>query len=529
MAEKLKPIVLTILDGWGLSSNMQGNAITQADTPFFDELDRFYPNGALQASGISVGLPWNEMGNSEVGHLILGAGQVIYQNLPRISLAIQDGSFFTNQVLLEAIEHAKKEKSTLHIIGLISSAGVHSNLDHLYALMDLVKAQGLSRLYIHAFTDGRDSNPKEGITFLKKIQERIESLGIGKIASIVGRYYAMDRNNNWDRTQVAYELLTEGKAEIIEKEPITAIDKAYKRGDTDEFLKPIIIADSPKKVSVIDNNDSIIFFNFREDRARQLAKTFVLKDLKEIKRNKILKNLYFVSMTEYEKKLPTEVAFPQKEITLPLAKILSDNGLTQLHIAETEKYAHATYFFNGGTEKPYKNEDRILIPSPSIPNYVKTPEMSALKITEELEKAISEDKYDFIIVNYANPDMIGHTGSMEATIEAIEYTDKCISRLTKAVLSQGGAMIMTADHGNAEEMLNLQTGVKMTEHSTNPVPVWIITPTNKLAKEKNQEQLLRSKNTIDGLIADIAPTILELFDIPKPTEMTGHSLIDVIK
>lgn len=528
--KKLKPIVLVILDGWGISPNIQGNAIAQAKKPFFDELDRFYPSTALQASGISAGLPWNEMGNSEVGHLLLGAGQVIYQNLPRITLSIQDGNFFKNKVLLETMSFTKKNNSALHIMGLISSAGVHSHLDHLSAILEMVKQEKVSNIYLHLFTDGRDSSPTEGAKFIERLQEKLSSIGTGKIASIIGRYYAMDRNNNWDRIQKAYDLLAEGKADVVTNNPVEAIKESYKNGITDEFIKPILIKnEGEEKLPIIQDNDAVIFFNFREDRARQITQAFVLKKFEKFKRKKIIKNLHFTGMTEYEKDLPIQVISPQKEINNPLAKILSKQGLSQLHIAETEKYAHATYFFNGGIEKPFKKEKRILIPSPSVSNYEKTPEMSALKITDELEKIIKKNIYDFILVNYANPDMLGHTGNLEATIKAIEFIDKCISRLTKQVLEKDGALIITADHGDAEEMINLQTGEKLTEHSINPVPAWIITPYNRLKKEKNQSQILKSKNTIGGLIADIAPTVLELFEIPKSSEMTGHSLLDIVK
>ena len=534
----IKPLILVVLDGWGISQNKKGNAIAQAKTPAIEKLNRFWPRFYLKASGLAVGLPWKQPGNSEVGHLNLGAGKIIYQNLPRINLAIKNKSFFKNKALLNAMDFAKKNNSCLHLMGLVSSGGVHSDIEHLYALLKMAKENKVKNLFIHIFTDGRDTSPKDGINFVKNLEEKINEFGIGKIATITGRYWAMDRNKNWDRTKKAYQCITEGIGKKYDN-PIKAIEESYKKNITDEFIEPIVIETKNKKqktknnidlkidteqnAGLITDNDAIIFFNFRNDRARQLTQAFILENFKGFKRKKFLKNLCFATMTEYEKNLPVSVALSPQKIDCPLACVLSKENKKQLHIAETEKYAHITYFFNGGREKPFSGEDRILIPSPSVSNYEETPGMSAHEITEKLIEEIKKDKYDFIIVNYANPDMIGHTGNFKAAIQAIEIVDQCLGRLVGAVLKNNGGLIITADHGNAEEMINPQTGEILTEHTKNPVPIWYVNNGNK--KENLNNEIPQLKISTIGILSDIAPTILEIMKIKKPAEMTGKSLL----
>jgi 2,3-bisphosphoglycerate-independent phosphoglycerate mutase len=536
----IKPLILVILDGWGISAEKKGNAIAQAEIPTIEKLNHFYPHFYLKASGIAVGLPWKEPGNSEVGHLNLGAGKIIYQNLPRIDLAIKNKSFFKNKALLDAIDFAKKNNSCLHLMGLVSSGGVHSDIEHLYALLEMAKKNKVKNLFIHIFTDGRDASPKGGINFVENLEKKINDFGIGKITTIVGRYWAMDRNKNWDRTEKTYQCLTEGIGKKYNN-PIKAIEESYKKNITDEFIEPIVIADNNSvevrsqqnllksnfnkinHTGLINDNDAVIFFNFRNDRARQLTQAFVLKDFKGFKRKKFLKNLYFTTMTEYEKNLPVQVVLSPQKIDCPLACVLSKENKKQLHIAETEKYAHVTYFFNGGRENPFPGEDRVLIPSPSVSNYEETPGMSAHEITEKLIEEIKKDKYDFIIVNYANPDMIGHTGNFKAAVRAIEIIDQCLGQLVDAVLENNGGLIITADHGNAEEMIDPQTGEIMTEHTKNPVPIWYVNNEDK--KENSQSKISQSKISTIGILSDIAPTILEIMKIKKPAEMTGKSLL----
>jgi len=521
----IKPLILVILDGWGISAEKKGNAIVQAKTPTIEKLNRSWPRFYLKASGLAVGLPWKEPGNSEVGHLNLGAGKIIYQNLPRIDLAIKNKSFFKNKALLGAMDFAKKNNSCLHLMGLVSSGGVHSDIEHLYALLKMAKENKVKNLSIHIFTDGRDTSSKDGINFIKDLEKKINDFGVGKIATIVGRYWAMDRNKNWGRTEKAYQCITEGIGKKYD-DPIKAIEESYKKNITDEFIKPIVITDN-NSVGKIQNNDAVIFFNFRNDRARQLTQAFVLENFKGFKRKKFLKNLCFTTMTEYKKNLPVQVALSPQKIDCPLACVLSKENKKQLHIAETEKYAHVTYFFNGGRENPFANEDRILIPSPSVSNYEETPGMSAHEITEKLIEEIKKDKYDFIIVNYANPDMIGHTGNFKAAIQAVEIVDQCLGRLVEAVLKNNGGLIITADHGNAEEMIDSQTGEIMTEHTKNPVPIWYVS--NKSKKEDLNNEISQSKISTIGILSDIAPTILEIMKIKKPAEMTGKSLLKNFK
>ncbi len=521
-----KPVVLVVLDGWGVSNSVQGNPIKEAVLPTFEKLNRFYPMTTIQASGISVGLPWNTAGNSEVGHMTMGAGRIIYQNMPRISLAIQDGSFFKNENLLKVINAAKTNKSKLHFMGLISSGSVHSHKDHVIALLRLAKNEGVDEVYLHAFMDGRDSAPTAGIQQIKELAREMRLIGIGKIASISGRNFSMDRNNNWDRIEKTYRMLTEGQGDSA-TDPLIALEQSYLKNITDEYIEPTLITEGNKPPTLIEDKDSVIFFNFREDRARELTCAFVSPDFDGFKRK--LLNIQFVTLTEYERDLPVLVAFPPEDIQHSLGETLSLAGKKQLRISETEKYAHVTYFFNGGKEKAFSGEDRILVPSPSVSHFDEVPEMSSPQITETLINLLKKNEYDFILVNYAAPDMVGHTGNEEASIKAVEATDKSLSILVPAVLKIGGALIVTADHGNVEEVKKVTSGEIDTEHSTNPVPLWYITPDNH--HEKNAEQMVREQNEVNGLLSDIAVTVLEVMGLQKqkPAEMNGTSLLAVLK
>jgi len=519
-----KPVVLIVLDGWGLSNNVQGNPIREATLPTFEKFNRFYPMTTLQASGISVGLPWNTAGNSEVGHMTMGAGRVIYQNMPRISLSIQDGSFFQNQAFLESIENVKKHKSALHLIGLLSSGSVHSHKDHLLALLRLAKNEGLSEVFVHIFSDGRDSAPNDGIKQVKELAREMRLIGIGKIASISGRNFSMDRNNNWDRIEKSYRMLTEGSI-VTGEDPSLILEQSYTKGVTDEYIEPTSLTEKGKIIRIIQNHDSVIFFNFREDRARELTQAFVSDTFEGFARTKL--ELYFSTLIEYERGLPVTVAFPPEDIKNGLGEILSTYGKRQLRIAETEKYAHVTYFFNGGKEKPFLLEDHLLVPSPTVSHFDEVPEMSSPQITAKLIENIEAGTYDFILVNYANADIVGHTGNEEASIKAVASIDKSLSMLVPAILKAGGATLITSDHGNVEELKRVTTGEVDTEHSTNPIPLWYITSENH--REKSAEQMTHEQNEVNGLLSDVAPTILDLMEIEKPAEMNGASLLSVLK
>lgn len=522
-----KPVVLVILDGWGEGRTEEGNAIKHAQKPTIDKLDHYYPLTLIQASGSSVGLPWGESGNSEVGHITLGTGRIVYQNMPRITLSIQDGSFFSNFELIKAFKNAETNQSAVHLMGLIGQGSVHSYLEHLYALLEFAKRRNTKKLFLHLFTDGRDCAPQSGADTLSKIQERLKNYGVGKIASIVGRNWAMDRNNNWNRIEKTYKLLTEGIGEPIQ-DPVFYLQECYKKNISDEFIEPgcVINRDTKKPVATIQDGDSVIFFNFREDRARQLTKAFALPDFTKFTRT-LHPRIEFVTFVEYEKDLPVSIAFPQQDITNTLGEVLSKRNKTQLRISETEKYAHVTYFFNGGQEDPWPGEDHILIPSPVVPSFDRKPEMSAYEITEKLIKEIEKNQYDFILVNYANADMVGHTGIEEATIQGVQHIDACLSKLIPVVLRAGGCLLITADHGNAEETRNLQTGQRDTEHSANPVPLWFVTANNH--HEKPNAIMLQQKNEVVGLLSDVAPTVLDIMEIKKPSEMLGSSLLPLFQ
>ena len=505
-----KLTMLMILDGFGINNNEDGNAIKLAKTPNIDKLMKKYPTAEINTSGENVGLPEGQMGNSEVGHTNIGAGRIVYQELTRITKSIENGDFFTNQEFISAIENCKKNNSKLHIMGLLSDGGVHSHIRHLYALLELAKRRDFEDVFIHCFLDGRDTPPASGEGYLADLEEKIKEKGVGKIASISGRYYSMDRDKRWERTEKTYDALVYGKGSTAKK-AIMAIEQSYQKEEFDEFVEPIVMTNSEGPVAKIENHDSVIFFNFRPDRARQITRALVDNEFNEFRTKKM--NLYFVCFTNYDKKMPNvHVAFKKERLKNTLGEIISKKGLTQLRIAETEKYAHVTFFFNGGEERQYKGEDRILVESPKVATYDMKPEMSAYEVTDKVIESINSEKYNSIILNFANPDMVGHTGSLTAAIKAIETIDECIGRIVKTVNRLNGTLIITADHGNCEQMIDYTTGEPHTAHTTNPVPLILIT--------KRKDIKLKS-----GKLADLAPTILDLIGIEKPNEMTGESLL----
>ena len=495
--------MLMILDGFGISDYEEGNAIKLANTPNIDYLFNNYPNSKINASGEAVGLPEGQMGNSEVGHTNIGAGRIVYQELTRITKTIEDKSINDIKEFNDAIDNAVKNNTNLHIMGLVSDGGVHSHIKHLFGLLDFCKYKNFDRVYIHAFTDGRDTSPTSGINYIKELEDKIKEIGIGKIVSVSGRFYAMDRDKRWNRIKEAYDAIVNAKAENFESAS-DAIEESYKNEVTDEFIKPVVI-DNGKE---INNNDSVIFFNFRPDRARQLTRAITQKDFNEFERKDI--NTYFVCMTPYDDTLKdVHIAYKKEELKNTFGEYISNLGYTQLRIAETEKYAHVTFFFNGGNETPYKNEDRILVPSPKVETYDMQPEMSANIVRDKVLEAIESDKYNSIILNFANTDMVGHTGKLDAAIKAVETVDTAIGMIYKKVLEHNGVLLITADHGNAEKMIG-EDNKPFTAHTTNLVPL-IIT---KKGIELN-----------DGRLCDLAPTMLDLMNLDKPVEMTGVSLI----
>jgi len=509
----IKPLVLVILDGWGISSPGAGNAIALAKKPYFTFLLENFPQTQLIASGVSVGLPNNEAGNSEVGHLNIGAGRIVFQDLSRINSSIKNGSFFHNAAFQKALQNTLKNNSNLHLLGLVGRGVVHSSLEHLYALLQLAKENQIEKVFLHLFLDGRDSPPTSGFEVISELEEKISKIGVGKIASIMGRYWAMDRDKRWERTKRAYDALVLGEANLG-RSPSDEIENFYEKKITDEFIDPVLFTLPDKKITVNDN-DSLIFFNFRADRARQLVKSLLLPNFTEFQRRKKLKNVIAVTMTEYEKNLPVLIAFPSQNISKTLTEVISDQGLKQLHIGETEKYAHVTYFFNGGRESPFFNEDRVHITSPKVSTYDLKPEMSAREITEYVIEELKEKAYDFYLVNFANADMVAHTGSIEATVEAIEVLDSCLEKIGTQVIDQNGGMLVTADHGNAEVMIDPATAEVCTEHSSNRVPFIAVA---------NQLKSWEPKHLKSGILADIAPTLLYLMGFEKPKEMTGKNL-----
>ena len=477
-----KPVVLTIMDGFGYTPNKVGNAIALAGTPHLDALSAKYSHTLIEASGLDVGLPGGQMGNSEVGHTNIGAGRIVYQDLTRITKAIEDGDFFENPALVEAMENARDK--SLHILGLLSDGGVHSHIDHLKALLDMAKKNGLTSVYVHALTDGRDTDPQSAIDYVGQIEDYMKELGLGRFATVAGRYYAMDRDQRWERVQLAYQAIVEGQGPRA-KSASDCVKASYAADVNDEFIVPTVIEGPDGSIGNIKAGDSVVFFNFRPDRAREITRAIVDVDFAGF-----------------------------EDIVNTLGQYLSDKGMKQLRAAETEKYAHVTFFFNGGIEKPYEGEDRILIPSPKVATYDLQPEMSAYDLLDKLLAALDEDKYDLVVVNFANPDMVGHTGSIDATKKAIRTVDECVGRLFEKVISLGGSGIITADHGNAELMVDLETGRPITSHSTNPVPFIVV------GDEFKGRELLT-----DGRLSDIAPTLLAMLKMDQPKEMTGHSLI----
>jgi len=503
-----KPIVLVILDGWGITEKKSGNAIAMAKTPTMNKLFKMCPHTTLKASGEDVGLPKGVIGSSEVGHLNIGAGRIVLQDLPRINKAIETSNFSRNRTLLTAFESAKK--NAVHLAGLLSDGGVHSHIEHLFALLEMGEKQKINKLYVHAFLDGRDAPPKSALKYARALESKINQLGVGKVATVMGRYYSMDRDNRWDRTAKAYYAMVLGKGRKA-KSITDAIEKAYSLGETDEFVLPTIIVDEEgKPVGPINNGDSLIFFNFRSDRLRQLVMSFISKDFEFFDRVKTPK-VRLISMTEYDKNFRIPVAFSPEKIVNCLGEVLSRAGINQLRIAESEKFPHVTYFFNGGREKPFPGEDRIVIPSPKVPTYDLKPSMNAYAVTRIAIDKIKSANYGFILINYANPDMVAHTGKLSATIRAIEVVDKCLKRLIKAVEQVGGLTIVTSDHGHAEEMVDSKTGKTRTAHTCNPVPFILVS-----------ENVIRLRR---GRLADIAPTILHIMNTEKPHEMTGTTLI----
>jgi len=514
----MQPIVLTILDGWGYSPQKHGNAILYARTPFIDLVQRNYPSLLLQASGRAVGMTWGEAGNSEVGHLTLGAGKTIFQYLSRINKSISDGSFYQNEALLGAVNHAKENYSTLHIAGLLTSGSVHAHISHLLALLDLAAKNDFANIRIHLFADGKDSGLKEAPLLIKKFQDYAAKAGVGVITTLIGRDYAMDRGKNWDSTRRAYELLVRGAGEKTD-DILQRVETNYQIGYTDSNLPPLIT----DKQGTIKDGDALIFFNFREDSMRQLTRSFIEDDFQIFPVEKF-NNLRIVAMTQYLDDPRLKVVFPLPEIKNGLAEVLALNGKTHLHIAESEKYAHATYFFNGLNNTPYPGETDIFIES--LKDHPLNPEMRAMEISEKVRNYISRDQYDFYVINFANPDVLAHTGDLEATIRGIETIDGALKPLADAVLNKDGIMIITADHGNAESMVYESSGEKKSRHEESPVPFYLVG--KKFQRDREIEEVEKSFSQVNGILSDVAPTILELMEIPKPEEMTGDSLLRLL-
>ncbi|MBQ3414232.1 MAG: 2,3-bisphosphoglycerate-independent phosphoglycerate mutase [Clostridia bacterium] len=508
---KDKVTMLMILDGFGDNKNSDGNAVKLANTPNIDKLMKKYENTDIYTSGSYVGLPDGQMGNSEVGHTNIGAGRIIYQELTRITKSIEDGDFFQNQELIAAIDNCKNNNSKLHILGLVSDGGVHSHIRHLYGLLELAKRRDFEDVYVHCFLDGRDTPPASAENYITKLQEKMQEKGVGKIASISGRFYAMDRDKRWERVKKCYDAIVNGEG-IKASSAIKAIEDSYQKEVFDEFVEPTLICNGETPVATIEKNDSVIFFNFRPDRAREITRALVDPQFDGFE-NKDL-NLHFVCFTNYDETMPNvQIAFKKEPIINTFGEYISKNGYTQLRIAETEKYAHVTFFFNGGEEKQYNGEERILVPSPKVETYDMKPEMSAYEVTEKVCEALENDRYDVVILNFANTDMVGHTGSLPAAIKAVETVDECLGKIVKIIEEKQGNLIITADHGNAEQMIDYKTGEPHTAHTTNPVPIILVTPDKDLKLKSG------------GKLADLAPTMLELMNLEKPKEMTGESLL----
>ena len=507
-----KPTVLMILDGYGLNEKENGNAVAEAKTPVMDSLMKEYPFVRGNASGMAVGLPDGQMGNSEVGHLNMGAGRIVYQELTRITKEIQDGTFFENPALLKAVENCKKNNSALHLFGLLSDGGVHSHITHLYGLLELAKKNQLEKVYVHCFLDGRDTPPASGKGYAEELEAKMKEIGVGKIASVMGRYYAMDRDNNYDRVKLAYDALTKGEGLTAAGGP-AGIQESYDREETDEFVKPTVVVENGAPVATIQDKDSVIFFNFRPDRAREITRAFCDDDFKGFDRDKRL-DITYVCFSDYDPTIPNkEVAFHKIAVTNTFGEWLAANHMTQARIAETEKYAHVTFFFNGGVEEPNEGEDRILVNSPKVATYDLKPEMSAYEVCDKLTGAIRSGQYDVIIINFANPDMVGHTGVEAAAIKAVEAVDECVGKAVEAVKEMDGVLFICADHGNAEQLVDYETGAPFTAHTTNQVPFILV--------NYDPAYTLRE----GGCLADIVPTLIETMGMKQPAEMTGKSLL----
>jgi len=512
---KPKPVLLVVLDGWGIRAERDANAIAVAGTPNMDALVREFPHTAIETSGLSVGLPEGQMGNSEVGHTNLGAGRIVYQDLVRINRAVEEGSFFKNDALLLACRRAKETGGALHLMGLLSDGGVHSHIEHLFALLELARREGVPRTFVHAFMDGRDTPPKSGLDYMAQLEKRLRDTGYGKVALVSGRYYAMDRDKRWDRVALAYAAMVKGEGQRAPS-GVAAMEAAYGRGETDEFVKPTVVVNGDgKPVGTVRDGDAVLFFNFRADRAREITRALADEGFKEFDRGHAPRLSAYVCMTEYDKTFPYPVAYATQDLTEIFPEIVSHAGVKQLRCAETEKYAHVTFFFNGGRETVFPGEDRILVPSPrDVKTYDEKPEMSAREVTDKLVAAIGTGQYGFVLVNYANPDMVGHTGILDAAVKAVKVVDECVGRLWQAAKAQRMAMLVTADHGNCEMMTDPQTGQPHTAHTLNPVPFILADPDFRGAK-------LRAK----GVLADVAPTALQVMGLPQPKEMKGLGLL----
>ena len=507
-----KPYVLLIMDGFGLNDNPKANAVAQANTPVLDGLVKQYPFVKGAASGLAVGLPDGQMGNSEVGHMNMGAGRIVYQELTRITKSIEDGDFFKNEELLQAFDNAKKNGKKVHLWGLLSDGGVHSHNTHLYALLEMAKREGVKDVYVHCFLDGRDTSPTAGKEYIKELEDKMKEIGVGQIATISGRYYAMDRDNRWDRIEKAYRALTLGEGNEADSAS-EAIAASYAADKTDEFVIPCVIKENGKPVATVEDGDSVIFFNFRPDRAREMTRVFCADEFDGFDRGERVKTDY-VCFVEYDDTIPnTKIAFKKEELHNTFGQYLADHGMTQARIAETEKYAHVTFFFNGGVEEPNKGEDRILVKSPKVATYDLQPEMSAPEVCDKLCTAIRSGKYDVIIINFANPDMVGHTGVLSAAIKAVETVDTCVGKAVEALKEMDGLMFICADHGNCEQEINYETGEPLTSHTTNPVPFILVNADPKYGLREG------------GKLCDIVPTLIELMGMEKPKEMTGQSLL----
>ena len=507
-----KPTVLMILDGYGLNDKCEANAVCEGKTPVMDQLMSQCPFVKGNASGMAVGLPEGQMGNSEVGHLNMGAGRIVYQELTRITKEIQDGDFFKNEALLAAVKNAKENNSALHFMGLLSDGGVHSHITHLFGLLELAKREGLEKVYVHCFLDGRDTPPASGKGYIEELQAKMKEIGVGEIATVSGRYYAMDRDNRWDRVELAFKAMINGEG-VKGTDAAEAVQASYDAEKTDEFVLPTVIEKEGKPVATVQDKDSVVFFNFRPDRAREITRAFCDDDFKGFSREKKL-DVTFVCFTDYDETIGNKlVAFVKQEIKNTFGEYLAAHNMTQARIAETEKYAHVTFFFNGGVEEPNKGEDRILVKSPKVPTYDMQPEMSAPEVCEKLVEAIKSDKYDVIIINFANPDMVGHTGVEAAAIKAVETVDACVGKAVEAIKEVDGQLFICADHGNAEQLVNYETGEPWTAHTTNPVPFILVNADPKYTLREN------------GCLADIVPTLIQLMGMEQPKEMTGESLL----